>query len=83
MDAIKREVSRPLSFGMPAEDICLRKLNKKNPEFCSVKYGSDKPAASAAMDPSKMRISQLKAYLAERGLKCSGCLEKNGIFVCI
>lgn len=79
MDPIKREVSRPLSFGMPAEDICIRKLNKKNSEFCSVKYAADKPAASSTIDPSKMRISELKAFLAERGLKCTGCYEKSGM----
>lgn len=78
MDPIKREVSRPLSFGMPAEDICIRKLNKKNSEFCSVKYVADKPSASTAVDPAKMRISELKAFLAERGLKCTGCYEKSG-----
>lgn len=63
---------------MPAEDICIRKLNKNNNEFCSVKYNADKPQSSESFDPSKMRISQLKAYLAERGQKCVGCYEKNG-----
>lgn len=63
---------------MPAEDICIRKLNKKNTEFCSVKYSADKPKSSETFDPSKMRISQLKAYLAERGQKCVGCYEKSG-----
>ena len=46
IDPIKREVSRPLSFGMPPEDICIRKLNKKNTEFCSVRYNADKAKAS-------------------------------------
>ncbi|KAK8816592.1 hypothetical protein WA538_002453 [Blastocystis sp. DL] len=78
LDPIKRELSRPLSFGMPAEDICIRKLNKNNSEFCAVKYNKDKPAASEAkVDPSKMRISQLKSYLAEHGTKCTGCYEKS------
>ena len=63
---------------MPAEDICIRKLNKKNTEFCSVKYSADKPKSSETFDPSKIRISQLKAYLAERGQKCVGCYEKSG-----
>ncbi len=78
IDPIKREVSRPLSFGMPPEDICIRKLNKKNTEFCSVRYNADKAKAST-IDPSKMRIAQLKAFLAERGLKCTGCYEKEGM----
>lgn len=77
IDPIKREVSRPLSFGMPPEDICIRKLNKKNNEFCAVRYNTDKVKASM-VDPSKMRIAQLKAFLAERGLKCTGCYEKEG-----
>lgn len=64
---------------MPAEDICIRKLNKNNSEFCAVKYNADKPSASEAkVDPSKMRISQLKSYLAEHGTKCTGCYEKSG-----
>mgnify|MGYP003090049877 CR=1 FL=1 len=78
IDPIKRELSRPLSFGMPAEDICIRKLNKNNPEFCAVKYSAEKPSASEQkIDPSKMRISQLKSYLAEHGTKCTGCYEKS------
>ena len=64
---------------MPAEDICIRKLNKNNPEFCAVKYSTEKPSASEQkIDPSKMRISQLKSYLAEHGTKCTGCYEKSG-----
>lgn len=78
IDPIKREVSRPLSFGMPAEDICIRKLNKKNTEFCAVKYSAEKEAAKETLIPEKMRISQMKAFLAERGLKCMGCYEKSG-----
>ena len=64
---------------MPAEDICIRKLNKNNSEFCAVKYSADKSSASETkVDPSKMRISQLKSYLAEHGTKCTGCYEKSG-----
>lgn len=74
-------MSRPMSFGMPAEDICIRKLNKKNPEFCSVKYNTEKAEKAKVADPEKMRISQLKAILAEHGVKCTGCLEKSGKFV--
>ena len=67
---------------MPAEDICIRKLNKNNPEFCAVKYSTEKSTASEQkMDPSKMRISQLKSYLAEHGAKCAGCYEKSGTFL--
>ena len=71
-------MSRPMSFGMPAEDICIRKLNKKNPEFCSVKYNVEKVEKAKITNPEKMRISQLKAILAEHGVKCTGCLEKSG-----
>ena len=63
---------------MPPEDVCIRKLNKNNPEVCSVKYSADKPRTSESFDPTKMRISQLKSYLAERGQKCVGCYEKSG-----
>ena len=73
-------MSRPMSFGMPADDICIRKLNKKNPEFCSVKYNTEKMEKAKVANPEKMRISQLKAILAEHGVKCTGCLEKSGMY---
>ena len=43
-----------------------------------MRYNADKAKAST-IDPSKMRIAQLKAFLAERGLKCTGCYEKEGM----
>jgi hypothetical protein len=73
IDPIKRVVSRPLSIGMNAKDVCARKLRKKNPEICHVKY---KIKTDANTDYSKMRVKHLKQILAERGATCRGCLEK-------
>ncbi|KAK8797044.1 hypothetical protein WA158_004254 [Blastocystis sp. Blastoise] len=78
IDPIKREISRPISFQMPVEDICIRKLNKKNPEFCAIKYVPEgEKTATATVNYDKMKISQLKAILAEHKTKCVGCYEKK------
>eukprot|EP01029_Cantina_marsupialis_P027675 TRINITY_DN773167_c0_g1_i1.p1 TRINITY_DN773167_c0_g1~~TRINITY_DN773167_c0_g1_i1.p1 ORF type:complete len:185 (-),score=49.35 TRINITY_DN773167_c0_g1_i1:220-711(-) len=71
---IKRDVARPFTLGAPVERIC-KKLAKKNPELCLIKFQDVK--ASEAMKPEKMRIRQLRAFLSERGLTCDGCWEKS------
>jgi hypothetical protein len=74
IDPIKRKVSRPMSIGMKADDICARKLKKQNPEICHVKY---KIKTDANTDYSKMRVKHLKQILAARGVACVGCMEKR------
>eukprot|EP00501_MAST-03F_sp_TOSAG23-6_P002403 GSMAST32.ASY1.ANO1.2512.1 assembled CDS len=71
---IKREVSKPLKMRMTAKEICSRKLKKKSADICSVKY---KVKTTADTDYSKMRVKHLKAVLSERGVSCTGCLEKT------
>ena len=72
---IKRDVAHPFSLGMPAPKVCKR-INGANPEICTVKF----PVKTEKMekkDLSKLRVKQLKSILADRGVECKGCLEKE------
>mmetsp|Transcript_20197 Transcript_20197/g.29547 ORF Transcript_20197/g.29547 Transcript_20197/m.29547 type:complete len:163 (+) Transcript_20197:129-617(+) len=75
IDPIKRDVAHPFSLGMPSKKVCTR-INSANPEICSVKF----PVKTEKMekkDLSKLRVKQLKSILADRGVECKGCLEKD------
>ncbi len=82
VDPIKREVSTPMKNGVPIDVICQR-LKKKSAEICALKFASAPPASSSTLDAStdfsKMRISQLKTIMAEKGITCAGgdCIEKE------
>lgn len=75
IDPIKRDVAQPFSLGMPSLKVCER-INKSNPEICTVKF----PVKTEKMekkDISKLRVKQLKQILADRGVECKGCVEKD------
>jgi mesencephalic astrocyte-derived neurotrophic factor len=75
VDPIKRDVAQPFSLGMTSLKVCER-INKSNPEICTVKF----PVKTEKMekkDISKLRVKQLKQILAERGVECTGCVEKE------
>merc|ERR1719230_162289 len=75
IDPIKRDVAQPFSTGMPADRVCKR-INQANPEICGVKF----PVQTEKLEPkdlSKLRVKQLKSILAERGVECKGCIEKD------
>ena len=75
IDPIKRDVAQPFSLGMPALKVCKR-ITKQNPEICTVKF----PVKTEKMekkDLSKLRVKQLKSILADRGVECKGCIEKE------
>ena len=75
IDPIKRDVAQPFSLGMPSLKVCQR-ITKSNPEICTVKF----PVKTEKMekkDLSKLRVKQLKSILADRGVECKGCLEKE------
>lgn len=72
---IKRDVAHPFSLGMPSLKVCKR-INTSNPEICTVKF----PVKTETMekkDLSKLRVKQLKSILADRGVECKGCIEKE------
>lgn len=55
--------------------LCTR-INKSNPEICSVKF----PVQTEKLekqDLSKLRVKALKSILADRGVECKGCMEKD------
>jgi hypothetical protein len=75
IDPIKRDVAQPFSTGMSADRVCKR-LNKTNEAICGVKL----PVKTDNLEPqdfSKLRVKQLKAILAQRGVECKGCVEKD------
>lgn len=75
IDPIKRDVAQPFSLGTTSLKVCER-INKSNPEICSVKL----PVKTESMekkDISKLRVKQLKQILADRGVDCIGCVEKE------
>lgn len=75
IDPIKRDVAQPFSLGMPVEKVCKR-IDKANPEICSVKFPV-KTENLEKKDLSKLRVKQLKSILADRGVECKGCVEKE------
>lgn len=75
IDPIKRDVAQPFSLGMPAAKVCER-INKSNPEICTVKFPV-KTEKMEAKDIKKLRVKQLKQILADRGVECKGCVEKE------
>ena len=79
IDPIKRELSTPLKNGAPVSVVC-QKLKKKSAEICSLKFASSAPAAlkiDASTDFAKLKIAQLKAFIAEKNIPCASCLEKD------
>ena len=75
LDPIKRDIAQPFSTGMPADRVCKR-INNSNAEICGVKF----PVKAEKLSPEevkKLRVKQLKSILADRGVTCDGCLEKE------
>ena len=63
--------------GVPLDKICER-LKKKSSEICALRFSGSPgaPKTDAATDFSKLRVSQLKSIMAEKGIACPDCLEK-------
>ncbi|ELT96552.1 hypothetical protein CAPTEDRAFT_227190 [Capitella teleta] len=68
------EMSKPVSWGVPAEKVCL-KLYRKDEQICELKY--DKQLDLKNVDLKKLRVKELKAILTEWDEKCKGCTEKD------
>ncbi|KJH45190.1 ubiquitin--protein ligase [Dictyocaulus viviparus] len=58
------DVSKQLSWSMPAEKVC-EKLRSKDAQICELKY--DKPLDWKTIDLKKMRVKELKNILNEWG----------------
>jgi len=67
------ELSKPLSWGMPAEKIC-EKLMKNDPQICELRY--EKTIDLKTVDLKKLRVKDLKKILSDWDEVCDGCIEK-------
>ncbi|KAL0279782.1 UNVERIFIED_CONTAM: hypothetical protein PYX00_001266 [Menopon gallinae] len=68
------ELSKPLSWGMPAEKVCER-LKKKDAQICDLRY--DKQIDLSTVDLKKLKVRDLKKILSDWDEDCDGCLEKT------
>jgi hypothetical protein len=77
VDPIKREISQPMKNGVPPALICDR-LKKKAPEICALRFAGGVGASPIKRDTdlSKLRVKDLKAFVAEKQISCNPCTEK-------
>ena len=67
------ELSKPLSWGLPAEKICER-LSKKDSIICELRY--EKTIDLKTVDLKKLRVKDLKKILNDWEERCENCIEK-------
>jgi len=70
---IVSELSKPLSWGLPADKIC-EKLKKKDAQICELRY--EKTIDLKSVDLKKLRVRDLKKILSDWDETCEGCIEK-------
>jgi len=70
---IVNELSKPLSWGLPAEKVCER-LSKKDSQICQLRY--DRTIDWKTVDLKKLRVKDLKKILSDWDETCDNCLEK-------
>ncbi|GLH07125.1 Mesencephalic astrocyte-derived neurotrophic factor homolog [Gryllus bimaculatus] len=68
------ELSKPLSWSMPAEKICER-LKKKDNQICDLRY--DKIIDLNKVDTRKLPVKDLKKILNDWDETCHACIEKS------
>jgi len=68
------ELSKPLSWGLPADKIC-EKLKKKDSQICELRY--DKSIDLKTVDLKKLKVRDLKKILSQWDEECDGCIEKG------
>nr|CBH09269.1 putative ARP-like [Heliconius melpomene] len=68
------ELSRPLSWSMPADKIC-EKLRKKDAQICDLRF--DKQIDLNNVDLKKLKVRDLKKILNDWDEVCDGCIEKT------
>lgn len=72
LDPIKREVSR--IYYLPKDKICKR-LAQKSSEICAVR--NKVKINKGSTDYGALKVKDLKKILADRGVMCDGCVEKQ------
>lgn len=68
------ELSKPLSWSMPADKIC-EKLRKKDAQICDLRF--DKQIDLKNVDLKKLKVRDLKKILNDWDEVCDGCIEKS------
>jgi len=68
------ELSKPLSWGLPADKIC-EKLKKKDAQICELRY--EKTIDLKTVDLKKLKVRDLKKILNDWDEVCDGCIEKS------
>lgn len=68
------ELSKPLSWSLPAEKIC-EKLRKKDSQICDLHF--DKNIDLRSVDLKKLKVRDLKKILSDWDETCEGCIEKS------
>lgn len=68
------EMSKPVSWGMPADKVC-QKLKKKDSQICDLKY--EKQIDLNNVNLKKLKVRELKKILSDWDEHCSDCLEKT------
>ena len=77
MEPIKKSISNVFAMAMPKQKVCMR-LKKDNPEICEVKYPLKvEKKDGEPVNYGKMKVKELKELLNNRGVKCTGCTEKE------
>jgi hypothetical protein len=72
--SVMNDVSKPLSWSMPAEKVC-EKLRTKDAQICDLKF--DKEIDWKTIDLKKLKVKDLKKILENWGEVCKGCSEKT------
>ncbi|XP_076351053.1 mesencephalic astrocyte-derived neurotrophic factor [Tachypleus tridentatus] len=72
--SIVSEMSKPMSWGLPAEKICER-LKKKDAQMCELRY--EKTIDLNNVELKKLRVRDLKKILSDWDEICEGCIEKT------
>jgi len=68
------EMSKPLSWSMPALKVC-EKLKKKDAQICDLRF--EKQIDLETVDLKKLKVRDLKKVLNDWDETCDGCLEKS------
>ncbi|XP_066591166.1 mesencephalic astrocyte-derived neurotrophic factor homolog [Prorops nasuta] len=68
------ELSKPISWSMPADKVCER-LKKKDTQICDLRY--EKQIDLNTVDLKKLKVRDLRKILNDWEESCDGCIEKT------
>ncbi|XP_012342220.1 LOW QUALITY PROTEIN: mesencephalic astrocyte-derived neurotrophic factor homolog [Apis florea] len=71
---ILSELSKPISWSMPANKIC-EKIKKKDSQICDLRY--EKQIDINTVDLKKLKVRDLRKILSDWDETCDGCIEKT------